>query len=263
MDFLHPSVSVTTFEEKLLPILLREKIKYTYLSTNKHYNRKTNFFTIYERELKSDILFAVFNNQVYELAVPRPVTVYTVNPAHTKKLSQELTNANFIPINVVNFNHRFKNGIVIASPVAVVDLQQDAIKPEDYVVQEDYGFDFYDDSDYLVKVPKPIADEVVNLADRYNAGKIDWTLVDWKSLEAMVKVLEFGQQKYSRDNWKKGLATKDILRSIFRHAMAMSRGELLDPESGLPHYAHLACNAMFMAYMVEQKPEMDNLFTKD
>ena len=39
---------------------------------------------------------------------------------------------------------------------------------------------------------------------RYNTGKIQWSLVDFDSLEPMVRVLEFGAKKYDAHNWKKG-----------------------------------------------------------
>ena len=48
------------------------------------------------------------------------------------------------------------------------------------------------------------ADYKKEMADRFNAGKLQWSMVDFKSLEDMVRVLEFGAKKYSRDNWKKG-----------------------------------------------------------
>ena len=51
---------------------------------------------------------------------------------------------------------------------------------------------------------------------RYNTGKLKWSLVDYPSLEPLVKVLEFGAEKYSVDNWKQGLQTKEIIESINR-----------------------------------------------
>jgi len=40
---------------------------------------------------------------------------------------------------------------------------------------------------------------------RYNTGKLRWSLVHYRSLEPMVRVLEFGATKYSPDNWKLGM----------------------------------------------------------
>lgn len=96
--------------------------------------------------------------------------------------------------------------------------------------------------------------------DRFNEGKLKWSLVDFDALEDTVRVLEFGARKYSSHNWKKGLKVTEILESMQRHINGMLRGEDNDPESGLPHYGHLGCNVMFLGYMLKYKPEMDDRF---
>jgi len=83
---------------------------------------------------------------------------------------------------------------------------------------------------------------------RYNKNKPQWSLVNFKSLEPMVQVLEFGAKKYSRDNWKKGLNKNEVLESLARHLFALIDGEEFDQESGLPHIGHIMCNAMFYQY---------------
>ena len=94
-------------------------------------------------------------------------------------------------------------------------------------------------------------------AERHNNGKLQWSLVDFKSLEPMVRVLEFGAQKYALDNWKKGLPSKQVCESLLRHVFAMLDGELIDPESGLPHVGHVQCNAMFLAYMLKKENKVE------
>ena len=89
-------------------------------------------------------------------------------------------------------------------------------------------------------------------ADRYNEGKCRWSLVDFKSLEPMVQVLEYGTKKYSKDNWKKGLPVTEICESMMRHLYAFLNGETLDPESGLSHIGHIQCNAMFLSHMMSK-----------
>jgi len=95
---------------------------------------------------------------------------------------------------------------------------------------------------------------------RYNTGKIQWSLVDFDSLEPMVKVLEFGAKKYDAHNWKKGLKTDQICESLIRHLTAYLRGENNDTESGLPHVGHILCNAMFLSYMHTYKPDFDTRY---
>lgn len=94
--------------------------------------------------------------------------------------------------------------------------------------------------------------------DRFNETKPKWSLVDFESLEGMVKVLEFGATKYSPDNWKKGLYTKEIVESMLRHIFAFLNNEDKDLESNQLHTDHILCNAMFLAYMLKNKPEFDN-----
>jgi hypothetical protein len=95
-------------------------------------------------------------------------------------------------------------------------------------------------------------------ADRYNNGKRKWSLVDFKSIEEMVQVLEYGSKKYSAHNWKKGLPVSEIFESMLRHMLAYMDGEDVDQESNLPHTGHILCNAMFLAYMNREKKDFDD-----
>ena len=98
------------------------------------------------------------------------------------------------------------------------------------------------------------------LGIRENAGKLRWSLVDFDALEPMVRVLEFGANKYADHNWKKGQKTTELTESLMRHLTAYLKGEDNDPESGLPHVGHIMCNAMFLSYMHKYKKSMDTRF---
>lgn len=96
---------------------------------------------------------------------------------------------------------------------------------------------------------------------RYNEGKLKWSLVHFKSLEPLVRVLMYGAEKYTvvkegvtisgAHNWKKGLNRKEILESMQRHLASLIDGEEVDSESGISHIGHIGCNAMFYTYMKE------------
>lgn len=94
---------------------------------------------------------------------------------------------------------------------------------------------------------------------RYNQGKVEWSLVDFKSLEPMVRVLEYGVKKYARNNWKKGMPATQIIESMLRHTYKLLEGELVDPESGIEHIGHIQCNALFLSYVLSEKPEFNDL----
>lgn len=105
-------------------------------------------------------------------------------------------------------------------------------------------------------IPSPIFKIFTMQADRYNKGKPKYSFLDLNSFEDCVKVLEFGAEKYSRDNWKKGFPVFEILDSMLRHISAIQRGEFIDPESGLPHHGHISCNAMFLEHTIKNHPDL-------
>ena len=91
-------------------------------------------------------------------------------------------------------------------------------------------------------------------------NKLEWSLVDFKALESMVQVLEFGAKKYTPFNWKKGLPYTGTINSMLRHIYAFLHGEDIDPESGIAHTGHIMCNAMFLSHYFEQMKNMDDRF---
>jgi hypothetical protein len=93
-------------------------------------------------------------------------------------------------------------------------------------------------------------------ADRFNEGKIDLTLIPADASEAEARVWMAGEQKYGRYNWTKlwGDKTIDVvMASLLRHALAIQKGEVVDPESGEYHAAHIRCNAAMIIRYYEDK----------
>lgn len=86
-------------------------------------------------------------------------------------------------------------------------------------------------------------------AARHNDGKLDFTLIPVDALEAEAKVWMQGEQKYGRTNWQKlwGDETVEVVMgSLLRHAFAISKGEMIDEESGVHHAAHIRANAAML-----------------
>lgn len=94
---------------------------------------------------------------------------------------------------------------------------------------------------------------------RYNEGKAQWHLVDFKSLEPLVRVLEYGAKKYAPNNWKKGAPKEQYLDCIMRHLVEVMDGNELDAESKQHHMGHIMANAMFYIYVHRQeaKPSIE------
>lgn len=86
-------------------------------------------------------------------------------------------------------------------------------------------------------------------------GKARWTLLPMDQVEYIVRVLMFGARKYpAADNWKRvDNARERYLDAAFRHLAARARGEVLDPETGLPHLAHLCCCGLFAMWFDDEE----------
>lgn len=83
-----------------------------------------------------------------------------------------------------------------------------------------------------------------------DAGKIRPTLVPPTLIEAVAAVREYGCSKYhDPDNWRR-VEPQRYRDALYRHWLAyLKNPEACDPESGLPHLWHLACNAAFLIEM--------------
>lgn len=85
-----------------------------------------------------------------------------------------------------------------------------------------------------------------------DAGKPRPTLVPVSLIEAVASIREYGVAKYhDPDNWKK-VEPQRYKDAAYRHWLAYIKGEKLDPESGLPHLHHCACN---LAFLIEMEVE--------
>lgn len=84
---------------------------------------------------------------------------------------------------------------------------------------------------------------------KFDQDKTRLDLVYPQFVENVGKVLTFGAKKYEPNNWQK---VEDPVNRYYaaalRHLIAWREGEDKDPESGLSHLAHAACNLMFLQY---------------
>ncbi|MCU7521636.1 MAG: hypothetical protein HF312_15575 [Ignavibacteria bacterium] len=82
---------------------------------------------------------------------------------------------------------------------------------------------------------------------KYDAGKDRWDLLPFAQVRQIVKVLTFGAAKYEPNNWQ-GVEKERYIAAAFRHLTAWIDGERCDPESGIHHLAHAACNLLFLLW---------------
>ena len=103
-----------------------------------------------------------------------------------------------------------------------------------------------------------MADPVLGEGSKADQAKPPMELLDPYALEQIALVLEFGRRKYAAHNWRKGLSYGRLVAAAMRHCCAILRGEDTDPESNLPHAAHLGCCAMFLIWMMQHRTDMDD-----
>jgi len=102
-----------------------------------------------------------------------------------------------------------------------------------------------------IGVPEIEANAVMRGLGRWQRGSGPATAIlgmfDDTIWEDCARVFEYGKRKYAEWNWAKGMAWSIPTACAMRHILAISRGELNDPESGLPHRGHVACNIVMLA----------------
>ena len=91
-----------------------------------------------------------------------------------------------------------------------------------------------------------------------DSGKEQMDLLSHKAMLEVAKVFGEGARKYGRFNYRKGIAFSRLISAANRHLGAFNAGEDMDPETGLPHAAHLAANAIMILDMLREHPELDD-----
>lgn len=93
-----------------------------------------------------------------------------------------------------------------------------------------------------------------------DAGKPRLSLIPGVALAAAARALGFGAAKYSDFNYRKGLSHRRVIDALLRHTAVYLEGEDLDPESGLSHIDHILANACILAWMVVNRPDLDDRY---
>ena len=100
-------------------------------------------------------------------------------------------------------------------------------------------------------------------AKRFDTGKVEFDLIPPKALEEIAAVFTVGGKKYGARNWMQGMVWSRTINSLMRHTNAFRGGEDLDPESGLPHMAHVAANAIFLLHYARYNKALDDRLPSD
>lgn len=95
---------------------------------------------------------------------------------------------------------------------------------------------------------------------KYDQDKPRMDLLDSDALVGLAKVLTFGATKYAAHNWRNGINDSRLVAALLRHISAINKGELVDPESGLPHIDHVGCCWMFLSWNQKNRPNLNDLW---
>lgn len=102
---------------------------------------------------------------------------------------------------------------------------------------------------------------------KFDEHKPRWDLLPVYPIEEAVKVFTFGAKKYGDNNWRKIENPHDrYYAALMRHIIPWRKGEIIDPESGLPHLAHAIANlVILMEYyrMLDKAEELTDLMSKE
>jgi hypothetical protein len=85
-------------------------------------------------------------------------------------------------------------------------------------------------------------------AVKYDEGKLEWHLLPEDALEEVLKVFQYGKDKYGDFNWllEPGFDYTRLDNSGRRHGSKWRRGQDRDEESNLRELAHICANYLML-----------------
>ncbi len=95
---------------------------------------------------------------------------------------------------------------------------------------------------------------------KYDQKKPPMHLISTKALVGLADVLGYGEQKYSAQNWRSGIAWSRNISAALRHLLAFNDGIDIDVESGLPHVDHAFCCLMFLCEYYRTHKHLDDRY---
>lgn len=84
-------------------------------------------------------------------------------------------------------------------------------------------------------------------------GKPEYDRLSFAAIAHFNAVHRFGDEKYERGNWRKGLHITRLINAAIRHLSATLGGEITDRESTLLHAAHAGvCCEMITHFLLHK-----------
>ena len=89
-----------------------------------------------------------------------------------------------------------------------------------------------------------------------DAGKLELRLVPVQIIRDIARVRMYGNGKYGdSESWRK-VERERYIDALLRHTLAFTEDPYsIDPESGIEHYKHMACNMAFLCELLKGSGE--------
>ncbi len=94
-------------------------------------------------------------------------------------------------------------------------------------------------------------DKEVSNEGKITKDKLNYEL-DFEFLTGMAERMKLGKQKYAPYSWQKSTNIEDLKQGLFRHCLAIMKGETTDDGQELGHLYAIAVNSMFIAYQIKR-----------
>lgn len=82
---------------------------------------------------------------------------------------------------------------------------------------------------------------------KYDDDKLRMELLPPEVLIALSAVMTHGAEKYEDEGWK-NVERERYIGALYRHLTKIQLGEVMDPDSGLPHWWAVLANVSFLCY---------------
>lgn len=93
---------------------------------------------------------------------------------------------------------------------------------------------------------------------KFDESKVKLSLLTKESLEYEAKALQYGANKYGKNNYKEGMDWTRIIDATMRHLVTFNNKEDFDEESKLNHLCHIKANIAMLIYYYENKVGNDD-----
>lgn len=85
------------------------------------------------------------------------------------------------------------------------------------------------------------------VGEKFDKGKLRWSLIPFDAAREIVRVLTLGAEKYTPGGWEHVEDARErYSNALLRHCVAWIDGEQKDDEWGLNHLAHGGCCLLFL-----------------